>query len=69
MAKKTERPDDFNSATVAGAARYLGVTRQTIYTWLEAGELTSQDVGARQRILRADLDRVKRKRERAAKMK
>jgi excisionase family DNA binding protein len=66
MPKRTPPLDDFNSATIAAAARYLAVTRQTIYTWLAAGELTSHGVGARQRILRADLDRVKRRRQRAA---
>jgi len=42
------------------------VTRQTVYTWLGTGELRSHRVDgfAGQRILLADLERLRRRRDR-----
>lgn len=67
--------DEFNSLTPSAAARFLGVSRQTIYAWLESGQLKAQRLhGTRaaltgsspQRILRDDLERLRRKRARAS---
>ena len=64
MAKNGNQPraDEFNSLTPAAASRYLGVSRQTIYTWLADGTLKGHRVGAHHRVLLVDLERMKRKR-------
>ena len=64
--KRRVRPDEFSSVTPAAAARFLGVSRQTVYTWLGTSELRSHQVPgfAGQRILIADLERLRRRRAR-----
>lgn len=66
--------DEFNSLTPSAASRFLGVSRQTVYSWIADGTLKAYRLrGSRapltgeapQRIPRADLERLKRKRERA----
>ncbi len=39
------RADEFNSLTPAAASRFLGVSRQSIYTWLSDGTLKGHRVG------------------------
>lgn len=65
--------DEWNSVSPSAAARFLGVSRQTVYTWIADGTLSAYRMrGARapltgkapQRILRADLERLRRKRDR-----
>jgi hypothetical protein len=66
MHKKTS-PDELNSVSVTTAARTLGVSRQSIYNWAASGRLhlhpmpgLSGPTGkAVQRVMRADLDRLK----------
>jgi len=53
------RPDEFNSLAIAPAARFLGVSRQTLYAWLTDRKLKAYRVGSRQRILRTDLERLR----------
>lgn len=54
--------DEFNSLPIAPAARFLGVSRQTLYNWLAEGRVKAQRIGARQRILRTDMERLARRR-------
>lgn len=65
--------DEWNSVSPSAAARFLGVSRQTIYSWLADGTLTAYRASsgrapltgrAPQRILRADLERLRRRRAR-----
>src|SRR5687767_12400974 len=62
MARRGVKPDEFNSLTIAQAARFLGISRQTVYTWIEDGALRAHRVGPHHRILRTHLDRVKARR-------
>jgi excisionase family DNA binding protein len=43
--------------TFARAARLLGISRQTLYTWIEAGKLKPTQVGDRRYIARAEMER------------
>ena len=73
MTKGRVLVDEFNSLTISATARYLGVSRPTVYALIESGQLRSHHIPGSvanltgepaPRILRADADRVKRKRER-----
>lgn len=64
--RRRETADEFNSLPIAPAARFLGVSRQTLYTWIQEGRLEARRLGARQRILRADLERLRRLRRRGS---
>lgn len=68
---EAEPVDEFNSLTPSAAARFLGVSRQTVYAWLADGTLAGhrmRDMRAQltgeppQRILRRDLERLRRRR-------
>ena len=67
MTARRTRPDEFNSMTPAQAARFLEVSRETLYEWMRNGTLKTHEVPgfAVRRLLRSDLEALKRKRERA----
>jgi excisionase family DNA binding protein len=56
------KADEFNSLPVASAARYVGVSRQTMYTWIDERKVRTHKVAgfAAPRLLIADLERIKR---------
>jgi len=67
--------DELNSVGISTAARVLGVSRQAVYNWIASGQLKAHPLpGSRVahthdealRILRTDLERLRRRRERSA---
>lgn len=65
--------DEFNSLTISATARYLGVSRPTVYALIESGKLATHRLPgsvsnltgeAAPRVLRSDAERVKRRRDR-----
>lgn len=65
--------DELNSVGLSTAARVLGVSRPTVYAWIEAGRLRAYPLaGSRapttgkpvNRVLRVDLERLRRRRAR-----
>jgi excisionase family DNA binding protein len=52
-----DRNDDRPLLSVEAAARYLGVSRWTIYRLIDSGELKAHKVGTRYKIRPADIDR------------
>lgn len=71
--KKQARPpmaDELNSVGLSAAARILGVSRPTVYAWIEAGRLRAYPLAGTRapttgkpviRVLRADLERLRRR--------
>ncbi len=55
---------EFNSLSLAAAARYLGVSRPTVYAWIAAGRLHAHRLGTRTRVLLDDAERLKQERTR-----
>lgn len=71
MAKvRAPKADELNSVGLSVAARHLGVSRQTLYTWAEKGEIRLHPLPSKlgrtgqpaMRILRTDLERLRRRR-------
>jgi len=64
VTSKRRSLDEFSSLTPTAAARFLGVSKQTVYTWLGDGTLRSVPVPgfATRRIAVVDLERVKQDR-------
>ena len=58
---KREPLDEWNSLTPSQAARFLGVTRQTVYSRVLRGELPAERVGAHMRVPRSALEEVLRR--------
>jgi len=56
------RADEFNTLTLAAAARFTGVARDTVYLAIRQGQLRTYRVGKQDRLLRVDVVHWKRKR-------
>ena len=54
--------NEFNSLTIAAAARFLGVSRPTVYAWIKAGRLNAHEAHGRTWLRRKDLERLKARR-------
>ncbi len=52
--------------TVSAAAAVLGVSRQTLYRWIAAGELRTRLVAGRNRVPESEIERLNRVRRGAA---
>ena len=50
--------EDVRGMTIARAARYVGVSEDTIYRLRDRGKLTIRKIMGRNIILRDDLDRI-----------
>ena len=67
------KADELNSVGLSVAARSLGVSRQTLYTWAEKGLVRLYPLAGKRgrtgapalRMLRSDLERLRRRRVRA----
>lgn len=68
---KREAADELNSVGITTAARVLGVSRETLYSWASKGKVKAYRIAGKRgrtgklalRILRTDLERLKRERE------
>lgn len=71
MRRSAPKVDELNSIGLSVAARTLGVSRQTLYTWAEKGLVRLHPLPGKLgrtgepalRILRGDLDRLTRRRD------
>lgn len=71
MRRSAPKVDELNSVGLSVAARTLGVSRQTLYTWAEKGTLKLHPLPGKLgrtrepalRIMRTDLSRLARRRD------
>lgn len=56
----TVKTDDL--VTIAQAAKKLGVSRQTVYRWKDAGKIVSVEVAGSPYILKTEVERLQKER-------
>ena len=56
----TVKTDDL--VTIAQAAKQLGVSRQTVYRWKDAGKIVSIEVSGSPYILKTEVERIQKER-------
>lgn len=54
---KDERLDPTKWMIVVDAAKYVGVTRESVYRWIRDGRVTSEKQWGQLLVLKSDLDR------------
>jgi excisionase family DNA binding protein len=60
LLSQRERPSDAGFVTIPEAMKLLGVSRSTIYEFLDSGQLTRRKIGKSVRIERAEINAVVR---------
>lgn len=52
-----------NLMDYSDAAKFLGVTRQTVHTWIKQGKFTPIEIGDRRYLLRLQVEKIKKERQ------